>query len=131
MKITIREINKPRHHRERISDELKWICESLGLMAGRDVEDTSFRIMKELLNEFRTKTIVPTECLVRSLKMEAPRINHHIRNLMETGILSRKKRKITLKGGSLSAAIEEMKRESDRMFERILEVSKKIDDRFF
>jgi len=40
----------------------------------------------------------------------------------------REKRKIALRGGSLSAAIEEMKQNSERMFRRLLEVSKKIDE---
>ncbi len=125
-RIIIREIEKPRNGRVR--EDVKWICESLGFVSGRDVDDNSFRIMFKLLEELKKEDIVPTESIARGLKMESPAVNHHLRNLMDTGVIVREKRKVTLRGGSLTAAIEEMKRDSDKMFERILEIAKKIDE---
>lgn len=128
-RITIKDIDIPKNNR--INEELKWVCDSLGFMAGRDTEDTSFKIIKELLEQFKSNEIVSTEMIAKSLNLEPPRINHHLRNLMESGIIFREKRKVALTGGSLSRAIEEMKRDSDNMFEKILEISKKIDKEFF
>ena len=113
---------------EKSINEIKWICDSLGFTSGRDIEDTSFKIMNQLLEQFKKHDIVATEEIAKSLRIEAPTVNHHIRNLMETGFLFREKRKIALRGGSLSAAIEEMRRDSDKMFEKIMEVAKKIED---
>ncbi len=127
-RIIIREINKPRE--EKVQSEVKWICQSLGFTSGRDTENTSFKIMYEMLTQFKKNDIVATEEIAKSLHIEAPRVNHHIRNLMETGIVFREKRKVALRGGSLSAAIEEMKRDSDRMFENLMDVAKKIDTAF-
>ena len=127
-RIIIKDINMPKN--EKSTNEIKWICDSLGFTSGRDIEDTSFKIMNKLLEQFKKHDIVATEEIAKSLRIEAPTVNHHIRNLMETGFLFREKRKIALRGGSLSAAIEEMRRDSDKMFEKIMEVAKKIEDDF-
>jgi len=127
-KIIIQNIDKPR--KNKIKEEVRWICDSLGLVRGRDLEDISFRIMYELLDLFSDEKLVSTESIANSLKIEPPRINHHVRTMMESGIILREKRKIALRGGSLTNAIEEMKRDSDQMFNRLLEVSKKIDEAF-
>lgn len=127
-RIIIRFINKPK--KQRVKEEVRWICDSLGLMNGRDTDDISYKIMCELLELFSKEELIATDEIAHALKIEPPRVNHHIRCLMESGILLREKRKIALRGGSLSKAIEEMKRDSDTMFQRLLEVSKEIDTRF-
>ena|SRR5690606_31164827 len=125
-KIIIQDIDLPKA--DKIKDDVKWICESLGFMSGRDTEYTSFKIMFKLLQEFRNDEIIATETIARSLRLEPPTVNHHLRNLLETGVIVREKRKVVLRGGSLSSAIEEMRRDSDRLFERVLEIAKKIDE---
>lgn len=127
-RIIIQNVDKPRANK--VKDEVKWVCDSLGLMSGRDLDDISFKIMYELLDLFSEDNLISTDEVARSLKIESPRVNHHVRSLMESGIILREKRKIALRGGSLSAAIEEMRRDSDMMFARLLEVSKKIDEAF-
>ena len=127
-RIIIQNLNRPKE--DKLKEEVKWVCNSLGLMSGRDLEDISFKIMYELLDLYSKDNLISTDEIAKSLNLESPRVNHHIRSLAETGIILREKRKITLRGGSLSAAIEEMKRDSDQMFNRILEITKKIDDSF-
>lgn len=125
-KIIVQDIELPKSNK--IKDDVKWICESLGFMSGRDTEDTSFKIMFKLLQEFRNEEIIATETIARSLKLESPTVNHHLRNLLETGVIVREKRKVVLRGGSLSSAIEEMRRDSDKLFGRVLEIARKIDE---
>ncbi len=127
-RIIIQQINKPKSNR--VKDEIRWVCDSLGLMKGRDINDISFKVMYKLLNLFSKHNLVSTEEICKVLKLEPYRVNHHVRSLMESGIVFREKRKIALRGGSLSSAIEEMKRDSELMFNRLLEVSKKIDKSF-
>jgi predicted transcriptional regulator len=127
-RITIQNIDKPKNNK--LKEDVKWICNSLGLIKGRDVENVSFRVMYELLELFSKENLISTEKISKILKIESYRINHHIRRLMESGIVFREKRKIALRGGSLSAAIEEVRRDSEIMFSRLKEVSKKIDGVF-
>jgi len=112
---------------QKTKNEVEWICDSLGLIEGRDTENISFKVMYELLDNFSKTDMIATESIAKSLSLDSPRINHHIRSLMDSGILYREKRKIKLRGGSLTRAIQEMKRDSDKMFERLLEVSTQID----
>ncbi|MFB6246114.1 MAG: ArsR family transcriptional regulator [Candidatus Pacearchaeota archaeon] len=127
-KVSIRDVEKPndKSHEE----GLKWICDSLSLVSGRDVEDSSFKIMSELLNKFSENNMVSTEDLSDSLGMDSPRINHHLRRLMESGIVNREKRKVVLRGRSLTDSIKEMKRDSDKLFEKLMDVSKRVDREF-
>lgn len=127
-KITIQNLDKPKE--DKLKKGVKWICSSLGLRNGRDLDDISFKVLYELLELFSKNNLISTEEVARSLKIESPRVNHHVRGLMESGIIFREKRKIALRGGSLSAAIEEMRRDSNMMFSRLLEVSRRIDEAF-
>ena len=123
--ITIKDLDFPGNKGSK--SEIKWICNSLGLIEGRDTEDISFKIMNELLGNFSKNKIIATESIAEELSLEAPRINHHIRSLIDSGILYRDKRKVRLRGGSLTRAIQEMKRDSDKLFDRLLEISGNID----
>lgn len=123
--ITIKDLNFPTN--KRAKTEVEWICDSLGLIEGRDTENISFKIMYELLDNFSKNEMIGTSSVASALSLEPPRVNHHIRSLIDSGILYREKRKVKLRGGSLTMAIKEMKRDSDKLFERLLEISKHID----
>lgn len=127
-KIIIQEIGKPRE--KDVDKQIKWIVGSLGLERGRDVEEMSFKIISELLDKFSKEDIVSTEEIANSLGVECARVNHHLRNLLNSGILVREKRKVVLRGGSLSSAIEEMRKDSERMFQEIEEIARSIDEKF-
>ena len=123
--ITIKDIDKPRS--DKIPDEVKWICDSLDLISGRDTQDMSFKIFYELLSSLKIEERVSSEEIATKLDIEPSRVNHHIRCLMSSGIIYRQKRKIVLRGGNLSAAIQELKRDSEQMFDDLIEFSNKID----
>jgi len=125
--IVIKDLNFPTNKRSKT--EVEWICDSLGLIEGRDTENISFKIMYELLDSFSKNEMVATESIASALSLDPPRINHHVRSLMDSGILYREKRKIKLRGGTLTMAIKEIKRDLDKLFERLLEISQHIDDR--
>lgn len=127
--INLKELDMPLKTKK--GNDVRWICDSLGLISGRDTEATSFKIMQGLLNEFKLRPLVSAEEISALLSLEQPCVNHHFRTFIESGILVREKRKVMLRGGTLTSAIEEMQRDSEKMFERILEISKNIDKRFF
>lgn len=127
-KIIIQNVDKPKANK--VKEEVKWVCDSLGLVSGRDLDNISFKIIYGLLGLFSEDSLISTDEIAKSLKIESPRVNHHVRGLTESGIIFREKRKIALRGGSLSAAIEEMRRDSNMMFSKLIYVSKKIDETF-
>ena len=127
--INLKELDMPSNRKK--GEEIRWVCDSLGLINGRDIDDTSFKIMHGLLKEFKVRPLVSAEEISHLLKIEQPSVNHHFRSFIDSGILIREKRKVMLRGGSLTSAIEEMQRDSEKMFERVLEISREIDKKFF
>lgn len=123
--IIIKNIHKPRE--SRIFDEVEWICDSLGFSSGRDIEDISIKIFLNLLSRFSHEDYVSSEALADDLDITRSRVNHHIRNLMDAGMLFRHKKLIALRGGSLRAAVEELKKDSDRIFDDLIKMADEVD----
>jgi predicted transcriptional regulator len=61
--------------------------------------------------------------------MKISRVNHHLRNLNDSGLVYRKKRLIYLRGGSLKAAVKEMRKDSERIFDELEYMAEEIDSR--
>lgn len=59
--------------------------------------------------------------------MKISRVNHHLRNLNDSGLLYRKKRLIYLRGGSLKAAVKEMRKDSERILDELESIAEEID----
>ena len=123
--LTLRHLEKPRE--KYIEKDIEWVCESLGLNTGRDIDRMSPRIMSMFLKRFSVERAVPSEELAEDLVVTAARINHHVRNLVDSGLVYREKKLIVLRGGSLRAAIEELKEDTDRIFDRLLHIAQDVD----
>ena len=123
--LTLRHLERPQE--KYIEKDIEWVCESLGLNAGRDIERMSPRIMSMFLKRFSVERAVPSEELAGDLVVTAARINHHVRNLVDSGLVYREKKLIVLRGGSLRAAIEELKEDTERIFDRLLHIAQDVD----
>ncbi len=130
VKVILNKVNKPLKSKK-FSEQIEWICSSLGFIQGRDIEKTSVKIVCELLKGFKKEPLLSSEELSKKLHIDQARINHHLRKLVDSGFLIRRKRKVGLRGGSIFEAISELKREADAIFDDILEISKEIDRKLF
>ncbi|MBD3319275.1 ArsR family transcriptional regulator [Candidatus Woesearchaeota archaeon] len=121
--LTVRYLDKPRakNHRE----DLSWFCDSLGFCSGRDVHSMAFAIVDALLS--RQAQATSSEAIAEDLRVTASRVNHHIRNLMDSGFLYREKRHVHLRGGSLKAAVEEMRKDTNRIFDELGRMAEELD----
>jgi len=123
--IMVRFVERPRQRD--MGADIRWICNSLGVCGGRD--DVSFKIVKNILNRYPKEHHLSTEMIAKDLLINPNRVNHHIRNMMDSGLFYRERKKIVLRGGSFTRALEEMKKDSERMFDDLIEKAKKIDER--
>ena len=123
--IIIRNIEKPRI--KSLEEDLIWFCDSFGFSSGRDTENTANRIIFSLLEKLSNDRESSSEDLAEDLDMKISRINNHLRNLNESGLLYRKKRLIYLRGGSLKAAVREMRKDSERILDELESVAEEID----
>jgi predicted transcriptional regulator len=123
--IILRNLEKPRI--KSLEEDLLWLCDSLGFSSGRDTENTANRIVFSLLEKLSNDEISSSEVLAEDLDMKISRINHHLRNLNDSGLLYRKKRLIYLRGGSLKAAVKEMRKDSERILDELESIAEEID----
>ena len=123
--IILRNIDKP--HIKSLEEDLSWFCDSFGFSSGRDVENTATKIIFSLLDRLSNEEEISSEALAGDLDIKISRVNHHLRNLNDSGLLYRKKRLIYLRGGSLKAAVREMRKDSERIFDELENAAEEID----
>ena len=123
--IILRYLEKP--HEQSLEDDLLWLCDSFGFSSGRDTENTATRVVFSLLDKLSNDEITSSESLAEDLEIKISRVNHHLRNLNDSGLLYRKKRLVYLRGGSLKAAVKEMRKDSERIFDELESIAEEID----
>ena len=123
--IIVRDLVKP--VQKNVTEDIEWVCDSLGFSRGRDLTHLSTRLVAALLERLSNERGIPTELLAEELDVSSARVNHHIRNLMESGILFREHRLVMLRGGSLKSAIEELRKDANRIFDELTIIAKDID----
>lgn len=119
--------NIPRPPSNGIHDETYWLCDTLGLSAGRDIEDLSIRIVLHLLEESSKKEGVTSEHLADRLDITVGRVNHHLRNLVRSGVVYRERRLVYLRGRTLRESVRELRRDAERIFDELEKVASEID----
>ena len=87
--IILRNIEKP--HIKCLEENLIWFCDSFGFSSGRDIEKTATKIIFSLVDKLSNNEVTSSEDLADDLNITISRVNHHIRNLNDSGLLYRKK----------------------------------------
>jgi len=119
-------LEKPRE--KKLEHDISWLCNSFGLSSGRDTENLATQIVTDLLKQLAMKEErVSSDKIAEDLDVTPSRVNHHVRNLINTGLLYRDRRALYLRGGSLKAAVREMRKDSDRIFDELEEIAEEID----
>jgi DNA-binding transcriptional ArsR family regulator len=122
--IKLRNLDKPKL--KDTDKDIHWICDSFGLSDGRDLERMSSRTIIALLRSTQ-KEGASAEDIADVLGVSPARVNYHLRQLIEAGLLYRMRRQIFVRAGSLKSAIEEMRKDSNRIFDELAEVADDID----
>ncbi|WP_407355930.1 ArsR family transcriptional regulator [Methanolobus sp. WCC5] len=121
-------LEKPRE--KKLEEDVRWFCNSFGLSSGRDTENIATQIVLDLLDQLSTKEEkISSDGIAENLDVNLSRVNHHIRNLINSGLIYRQKRALYLRGGSLKAAVREMKKDSERIFQELEIIAEEIDER--
>ncbi len=122
--LRLRQVHKPASKDP--DNDIEWLCHSLGLCAGRDLDQISTQIVTQILARTANAPI-SSQLLADELGLTVGRVNHHLRNLIDSGLLHREKRRILLRGGSLKAAVQEVRRDAERILDDIETVAEEID----
>ncbi len=123
--IVLISLEKPRD--KNLEDDVRWLCDSFGLSSGRDTEDMVLRIIMDMLRMLAEEDRVTSESIADNLDVRLARVNHHLRNLIGSGMIYRRKRLLYLRGGSLKAAVQEMRKDSERILDELEVMAEEID----
>ncbi len=111
-------------------EDLQWFFSSLGIGEGRDVDQIAKRILITLLEHQPHERGIPVERIARDLDISRSRVNHHIRNLVDAGIVYRRKRLIHIRGNSLHSMVREIRKDVLRVLDDLEEAAAEIDRSF-
>jgi predicted transcriptional regulator len=123
--IIIKQIEKPKE--KDVEEDIQWLCDSFGFLNGRDTNLTTPKVVSSLLENFALNMGVASDIIAEDLAMSSSLVNHHIRSLMNSGLVYRERRLIFLRGGSLKSAVEEMRKDANRLFDEISLMAEEID----
>ena len=120
-------LEKPRE--KKLEEDIRWFCNSFGLSSGRDTENIATQIVHDLLQQLAEKEErISSDAIADNLDVNLSRVNHHIRNLVNAGLIYRDRRALCLRGGSLKAAVLEMRKDSERIFQELELIAEEIDE---
>lgn len=126
--ITFRQIERPRGRGA--EENLEWLFNSLGVGEGRDVDQVARRILAALLSYQSAGEGVSVERISRDLNISSSRVNHHIRNLVDAGVVYRHRKRIYLRGNSLQSLVQELRKDALRVLEDLEAAAAEIDRSF-
>jgi len=124
--IILRDLQKPRNIN--LNEDIEWLGNSFGFSAGRETERIMFQVLQTALQKIAGEGFTSTENISDHLDISIQRVNYHLRTLMESGFLFREKRLIFIRHGSVKAAIEEMRRDANRIFDNLSKMGGEIDE---
>jgi len=70
------------------------------------------------------------EQIAGSLDVSSPRVNYHIRNLVETGLVYRHKQKIFIRGSSLRSMVQGIRKDTLRILDDLEAAAVEIDESY-
>ncbi len=118
----MRNLDKPAI--KHMNEDIDWLCESFGLCSGRDMEHMSTNVVRSIV--FHAPVFSP-EQLARELGVGISRVNHHLRNLADSGLIRRERKTIILRGGSLTGAVLEIRKDMERIMDEVELIARDID----
>jgi predicted transcriptional regulator len=123
--IVVRQVERPIPRDE--EEDLQWLCNSLGIGEGRDVEQVATRVLFTLLDHLPHGKGLPVDTIAHDLDLTSSRINHHIRNLVDAGVVYRQKRLIYIRGNSLQSMVREVRKDFIRVLDDLELAAADID----
>jgi len=123
--IILKDLQKPKEIN--LNKDIDWLGNSLGFSCGRDTNKITLQILRSVLQEVASEGSTSTEKISDNLDLEVQRVNYHLRTLVDSGFLYREKRLIFIRQGSVKAAVEEIRKDANRIFDGLSIIAEGID----
>ena len=124
--IILRDLGRPR--RQDFETDVTWMCDSFGFSSGRDIDKVSRDVVLQLIGDTAKYGMTSPENIARELQTNVQKINYHLRSLNESRFIYRKRGQVFLRADSMKSAVEELRDDANRIFDRLSKIAEEIDD---
>ena len=125
-KIVVKRVERPFSRKP--TDELDWICQSLGFYEPIDREKTAASIFKEIVKATEKGQALTSTAIAEKVKMSRGSTINHLNNLIRAGLITRHGRYYESRSKSVFRTIEEIEEDIDRIFEKMKKTAREIDE---
>jgi len=125
-RITIIRYRKPA--KKDVNDDLQFFGNSLGLFGERDKEKSCFRVFIELLKATRANRGMSSDEIALKTKLSRGTVIHHLKRLIESGLVIYEEGRYLLRSGNLEAVMEEIQKDVNRTMDDLVRIAKEIDN---
>ncbi len=111
------------------NDEIIQLCRMMRIMSERDTEATVAEVMRALLKQAPEKPMGSTE-VSRITRLNRITCIHHLKRLEVAGVVQREGVKYRLRSANAEELVNEMRRDTLRMFAEMNTLARDIDEEF-
>ncbi len=126
-RIVIRNIEPP--FERTAESELEWICQSLGL-SPVDKDKTTVEIFKTVVKHTETGKGISSTDIATEVNLSRGAVIHHLNNLQLAGLVIKDGRLYFARSRSMVRTIQEVEADIQRVFARMQETAREIDEAF-
>jgi len=127
-RIIIRKIRSPAPGS--LSDDIDYLCRSLGYFSKRDKQDTAGKIFQLLVKEAcGPERSLSSDEIAEKLNLTRGAIVHHLNSFITAGIVVKEHNKYRLRSVSLQKSMEEIRLDIERIMEQMIKIAMEIDDK--
>ncbi len=117
----VRAIERPK--RRDPEDELRWLCQCFGFEPG----DPRVEILREIVAAEKNEQGVRSTVISTNLQITRGGAVYHLNRMIESGLIVRKGHEYQLRATSLEETLEEVEEDMLRMFKRMRQIAKELD----
>ena len=111
-----------------LTGDIDFICQSFGYFSQRDKNNTAGRIFRLLVKDTAEGEGLTSDEIADKLDLSRGAIVYHLNNFMAAGLVVKEKNKYRLRSQSLQKSIEEIRQDTQRIFNEMLKIAEAIDD---
>jgi predicted transcriptional regulator len=126
--LIIRKVEPP--FSKSVQDDLDWICQSFGFFEEIDKEKTASSVFKEIVRATEKGKPVNSTDLAKNVGMSRGSVINHLNNLIQSGLIVKDGRFYMARSQSMFRTIEEIEEDIDRIFDRMKQRARYIDEKF-
>jgi predicted transcriptional regulator len=112
-----------------VSEDINWLCKSLGFVSKRDKDETASKIFGIVVDAAVKKQRLTSNEIANKSDITRAAALHHIKNYISSGIIVEERTTYFLRMRSLQKTIEEVELDVQRIFNNLKKIAGEIDSK--